>query len=75
MNLPNKNAQIEQLDAVDATNSCGVARNWTGQNIEKDASAGAAKEGQPTAVRCLFSFILLRARFLFFGLVLVALLK
>ena len=31
--------QVEQLDAVEATNACGVARPWTGQILHcKDES-------------------------------------
>ena len=33
-NLPNGDAQVEQLDAVEATNACGVARTNTLQGMQ-----------------------------------------
>ena len=51
--IPNGDAQVEQLDAVEE--ACSVVRPWTGQIHSKDEiyesvpQAGVAKEGQPTA--------------------------
>ena len=43
--LPNGDAEIEQLDAVEATNACDAVRPWTGQIHCNGSVPGVAKEG------------------------------